>query len=86
MRALFRFDTWFSVGARRKPEGWLYYAVTIWGALIAAFVIYAATNFIDPWLQSATFLCAMLMLVFLVVGATPRSDPVKPGIQANRRS
>jgi len=81
MRALFRFDTWFSVGARRKPEGWLNYAIVSWGAGIAGFVIYAALNFIDPWLLSATFLCAMLVLVFLVVGATPRSDPVKPGIQ-----
>lgn len=81
IRALFRFDTWFSVGARRKPEGWLYYAITTWGALIAGFVIYAALYFFDPWLVSASFLCAMLVLVFLVVGGSPRSDPVKPAIQ-----
>jgi TRAP transporter 4TM/12TM fusion protein len=75
---LFRFDTWFSVGCRRKPVGWLKHAVTIWGAAIAFFVIYCAINFIDPWRLSATFLCAMMMLVFLMVGASPRSDPVTP--------
>ena len=80
LRNLFRFDTWFSVGVRRKPEGWLYYAVTAWGAAIAAGVIYAALYFIDPWRLSATFLCAMLALVFLIVGPSPRSHPVKPAI------
>jgi TRAP transporter 4TM/12TM fusion protein len=80
LRALLRFDTWFSVGTRRKPEGWLYYAVTAWGAAIAAFVIYAAIYFLDPWRLSATFLCAMLTLVFLIVGPSPHSDPFKPTI------
>ncbi len=80
LRTLFRFDTWFSVGTRRKPEGWLYYAVNAWGAMISAFVIYAAIYFLDPWRLSATFLCAMFTLVFLIVGPSPRSDPVKPAL------
>ncbi len=78
--AIFRFETWFSVGARRRPEGWLYYAVTAWGAAIAGFVIFAAIEFIDPWQLASMFLCAMMTLVFLIVGASPRSDPVHPPI------
>ncbi|MBK18622.1 MAG: C4-dicarboxylate ABC transporter [Rhodospirillaceae bacterium] len=77
---LFRFDTWFSIGVRRKPQGWLGHAVTAWGAAIAGFVIYCAIIFIDPWRLSATFLCAMLALVFIMVGGSPRSDPHKPAI------
>lgn len=77
---LFRFDTWFSIGVRRKPQGWLGHAVTAWGAAIAFFVIYCAIYFIDPWRLSATFLCAMLTLVFIMVGGSPRSDPEKPAI------
>ena len=77
---LFSFDTWFSVGKRRKLTGWLKHATTAWGAAIAAFVIYAAIEFIGPWKLASMFLCAMLTLVFLTVGGSLRANPVKPAI------
>jgi TRAP transporter 4TM/12TM fusion protein len=77
---LLSFDTWFSVGQRRKLDGWLKHATTAWGAAIAAFVIYAAIEFIDPWKLASMFLCAMMTLVFLVIGGSSRADPVKPAI------
>lgn len=79
--AIFRFDTWFSVGRKRRLEGWAQAAVTVWGAAISGFVIFAAVDFIDPWKLASTFLCAMLTLVFVTVGGSVRSDPVRPAIQ-----
>ena len=74
-------DLFFSVGNRRKPQGWIAWLISPFAALIACWVIYAALfAIIDPWELAAIFLCGMLTLVFLLIGGTPNSDPHKPTI------
>ncbi|MEE8515572.1 MAG: TRAP transporter fused permease subunit [Alphaproteobacteria bacterium] len=74
-------STWFSVGCRRRPTGWLAHAITCFAAVLAVYVVLAATVIIlDPWALSAIFLAGMMTLVFLVVGATPHSDPIRPSV------
>ena len=69
----------FSIGARRRPTGWLAWlmaplAVTlgVWVIAAAAFIIVA------PWTLTVTFLCGMMTLAFLSVGALPGSNPDRP--------
>ncbi|HEX9808541.1 MAG TPA: TRAP transporter fused permease subunit [Alphaproteobacteria bacterium] len=67
--------TWFSVGCRRRPGGWLGHAIGLFAVLVAVFVVTAATYvIISPWTLSAIFLAGMMALAFLTVGATPNSD------------
>ncbi|HZA52538.1 MAG TPA: TRAP transporter fused permease subunit [Myxococcaceae bacterium] len=79
---LIQLNTWFSVGCRRHPEGWLSWAVvTPLAAGITLYVLLAATYFIlDPWALGALFLMSMMALAFLVCGATPHSDPKRPSV------
>ncbi|NQV54679.1 MAG: TRAP transporter fused permease subunit [Rhodospirillales bacterium] len=70
---------WFSVGVRRRPTGWLSLLVTPLAVALAVYVIVAATVLIiAPWALVAVFLCGMMTIAFLAVGATPKSDPLKP--------
>ena len=74
-------EFWFSVGARRRPKGWLAWVIEPLAVALAVYVILAATYFIiDPWIMTATFLCGMMTIAFLAVGATPNSDPEKPSL------
>jgi TRAP transporter 4TM/12TM fusion protein len=71
----------FAIGARRRPRGWLAYLVTPYAAAVGAWVIYSATwAVIHPWLLAAMFLCAVMGLLFLLVGASPGSDPHRPSV------
>lgn len=72
--------TWFSVGCRRTPTGWLNWAlITPFAFAIGVYVILAATTIIiDPWPLAAVFLMSMMALAFLTVGAKPDSDATKP--------
>jgi TRAP transporter 4TM/12TM fusion protein len=72
---------WISVGVRRRPSGWLAYVVTPLAVAIAAYVIVAATVLIiAPWALVAVFLCGMMTIAFLAVGASPNSDPDRPSV------
>ena len=72
-------DLWFSVGCRRRPTGWLTWLVTPFAAALAVFVVLAATVvFLNPWVMSAIFMCGMMTLAFLTVGAFHDSDTVQP--------
>jgi len=67
--------TWFSVGCRRRPTGWLGALITPFAFAIAVYVTSAAIWIIlDPWVLTAVFLSGMMALGFLTVGATPHSD------------
>ncbi|MDX1486501.1 MAG: C4-dicarboxylate ABC transporter, partial [Alphaproteobacteria bacterium] len=67
--------TWFSVGCRRRPKGWIGFLITPFAFAVAVYVVAAATWVIlDPWVLSAVFLSGMMALGFLTVGATPHSD------------
>jgi TRAP transporter 4TM/12TM fusion protein len=72
---------WFSVGVRRRPTGWLVWVVTPLAVALAVYVIVAATVLIiAPWELTAIFLCGIITLAFLSVGATPTSDPERPSL------
>jgi TRAP transporter 4TM/12TM fusion protein len=78
---LWAVDTWFSVGVRRKPTGWLVWLVTPLAVALAVYVIVAATVLIvAPWELVAIFLCGIITLAFLSVGATPHADPQRPSL------
>lgn len=64
---------------RRRPGGALAWVVTPLAVALAVYVITAATwLIIAPWLLVAVFLCGIITLAFLGVGATPASDPTRP--------
>jgi TRAP transporter 4TM/12TM fusion protein len=66
----------FSVGARRRPTGWLGMLITPLAVALAFWVIAAAAFIvIQPWTLSIVFLSGMMTLAFLTVGATPSSGP-----------
>jgi TRAP transporter 4TM/12TM fusion protein len=72
---------WFSVGVRRKPTGWLKCVVTPLAVALAVYVIVAATVLIiAPWELTAIFLCGIITLAFLSVGAFPSSNPDRPSL------
>jgi len=74
-------DIWFSVGVRRKPTGWLTFVVTPLAVALAVYVIVAATVLIiAPWELTAIFLCGIITLAFLSVGATPGANPEHPSL------
>ncbi|MCZ6495951.1 MAG: TRAP transporter fused permease subunit [Alphaproteobacteria bacterium] len=73
--------TWFSVGCRRRPTGWLNWVITPFAAGLAVFVILAATVVVlDPWQLGAIFIMGMMTLAFLTVGARAESDPRHPSV------
>jgi TRAP transporter 4TM/12TM fusion protein len=70
-----KLGTWFSVGARRVPEGWASWIIALSSAALTLYVLLYAAGFdIDPWLLAATFLSASLALCFVMIGAGPTSD------------
>jgi TRAP transporter 4TM/12TM fusion protein len=72
-------DLFFSVGARRRPKGIVAWIILPFAIAIGVWVIYAALfAFIDPLAHSMIFACGMLGLLFLVCGASPNSDTVRP--------
>jgi TRAP transporter 4TM/12TM fusion protein len=81
LSTLWAIDTWFSVGVRRNPAGWLAWVVTPMAVALAVYVIVAATVLIiAPWALVAIFLCGIITLAFLGVGATPNSNPNRPSV------
>lgn len=68
-----------ATGRRRKPEGKLNVVIRVYAALVAIWVVYQATlSSIDVLALSIIFLSLMLVLVFLVYGATSTADETKP--------
>jgi TRAP transporter 4TM/12TM fusion protein len=75
----FKASTWFSVGARRRPEGGFSIFITVFAVVTAVFVVSAATTVVvGPWTLGAVFLCGMMTIGFLTVGAFEDSDPRTP--------
>ena len=71
--------TWFSVGVRRRPTGWLKWMVTPLAVALAVYVIVAATAVIlQPWTLVAVFLMGIMTIAFLTTGAFPNSNPDQP--------
>ena len=75
----FSVGTWFSVGARRRPGGRLYWVITPFAVALAAYVIAAATTvIIAPWTLSVLFFSGTAAIGFLTTGAFSHSDMSKP--------
>src|SRR3546814_6310434 len=69
MRKRSLFETFFDIGTRRKPVGWLAWVIPPYAAALATWVIYSATfAIVHPWTLAAVSLDAMFGLVFLLVG------------------
>lgn len=76
---LFSAQTWFSVGARRRPTGRLKWLITPFAVLLSTFVIAAATVIIiAPWTLGVLFFSGMAAIAFLTTGAFSHSDMEKP--------
>lgn len=68
-----------SLGTRRQLKGLLHFLTQTYAAGIAAWTFYAAVfGSIDAYLLSAVFLCAMLSLAFLNIGASKSASPTRP--------
>ncbi|MEK9679706.1 MAG: hypothetical protein VW169_15135, partial [Rhodospirillaceae bacterium] len=73
--------TWFSVGARRRPDGKYYWIFTPFAIAVGIYVISAATVvIIAPWTLAVIFFSGMMALAFLTTGAFEDSDPDNPSI------
>jgi len=76
---LFSLQTWFSVGARRRPVGIYDMIFTPFAAVIGVYVIVAATLIIiSPWVLSVLFFSGIAALGFLTTGAFASSKTEKP--------
>jgi len=68
----------FDTGVRRRPQNWTGKAIKAFAAATAVWTVYAAGfSRSDVLSLTITFLALMLVLTFLLVGASTRSDPFK---------
>ena len=71
--------TWFSVGARRRPQGVYDWIFTPFAVAVGIWVITAATLIIiSPWTLSVVFFSGVVALAFLTTGPFEGSDINKP--------
>ncbi len=71
----------FSTGARRELTGILGHIVKAYAAILAVWTVYAAVlSSIDVLALTIIFLSAMLVLVFLLIGATAKAARDKPSV------
>ena len=74
-------DTWFSVGARRRPRGVYEWIFTPFAVAIGVWVITAATAIIiSPWTLCVIFFSGISALAFLTTGPFQDSSVDKPSI------
>jgi len=71
----------FSTGPRRHLTGWLYWPVRIYTALFTVWVLWAAVfSRTDALSLTVVFLSLIFVPSFLLIGATERANPCKPGV------
>ena len=76
---LISINTWFSVGARRRPQGIYDWVFTPFSVAVGIWVITAATLIIiTPWTLSVIFFSGIIALAFLTTGPFENSDVSKP--------
>ena len=72
---------WFSVGARRRPQGIYYWVFTPFAVAVGVYVITAATYIIiAPWALTVLFFSGMAALGFLTTGAFEHSVSERPTV------
>lgn len=75
----FSLQTWFSVGARRRPSGIYEWIFTPFAVVVGIYVICAATIvIISPWTLTVLFFSGIGTLGFLTTGAFEYSNTEKP--------
>ncbi|MGE5539946.1 MAG: TRAP transporter permease [Gemmatimonas sp.] len=73
---LFRVETWFSMAARRAPEGWPAWTFALGSAALTVYVIAAALlPTVSLWRVATSFLTGSLALSFLMIAPSSRADP-----------
>ena len=81
LRPLLSVSTWFSVGARRRPEGIYYWVFTPFAVAVGLYVISAATFIIiAPWTLTVLFFSGIAALGFLTTGAFEHSISTRPTV------
>ncbi len=79
LSGLLSLKTWFSVGARRRPQGLFKQIFTPFAVIVGAYVIMAATFvIISPWMLTVLFFSGIGALAFLTTGAFEDSKIEKP--------
>ncbi|MFM1813350.1 MAG: hypothetical protein RLZ98_45 [Pseudomonadota bacterium] len=74
-------DLAFSTGVRRNLDGWKGEVLRFYAFCIAGYTIYAAGfSRLDVLSRSIIFLGLMLVLIFILIGASARSDPKRPSV------
>jgi TRAP transporter 4TM/12TM fusion protein len=75
------FNVLFGTGKRRSPPGLIGFAIKLYAALIALWVIYNVVIIVtDIFGMTVVFLSAMMVLVFLTLAPTSNSTSEYPGI------
>lgn len=78
---IFNLNTWFSVGARRRPIGIYDWIFTPFAVIVGVYVISAATYIIiTPWMLAVLFFSGIGSLGFLTTGAASNSNTIKPSV------
>ncbi len=81
LATLLSLKTWFSVGARRRPEGIYEWIFTPFAVAVGIYVIVAATIvIIAPWTLTVLFFSGVGALAFLTTGAFEDSNIDRPSI------
>ena len=81
LRPLLSATTWFSVGARRRPQGIYYWVFTPFAVAVGIYVISAATFIIiAPWTLTVLFFSGIAALGFLTTGAFEHSVSERPTV------
>jgi len=81
LSVLLSLKTWFSVGARRRPQGVYEWIFTPFAVAIGIYVIMAATYvIISPWTLSVLFFSGIGALTFLTTGAFEDSKIERPSL------
>ena len=81
LSGLLSLKTWFSVGARRRPQGVYEWIFTPFAVAIGIYVITAATYvIISPWTLSVLFFSGIGALTFLTTGAFEDSKIERPSL------
>ncbi|MDP7599776.1 MAG: hypothetical protein QF605_00180, partial [Rhodospirillales bacterium] len=81
LATLLSLKTWFSVGARRRPEGIYEWIFTPFAVAVGVYVIVAATIvIIAPWTLTVLFFSGVGALAFLTTGAFEDSNIDRPSI------
>ena len=69
----------FDIGTLRRPAGGLKHLFGAYAAAVTGLIVYIHVFvFVQPWTLAALVLAGIYVLIFPLVAATAKSDPVRP--------